>query len=239
MAEPRSVGDAEGLVVAGSRDLDDRVVAVVELGAQRPRHDRVHHVERRDVGELEDLLVGERRRGARRTRRRRPDRGRARARRCTRAPPVRSARSSRRPTSGGSPRSSPRRRPRCAATCSAGRTRTGSRRPSRRGVCASSRSCGSRRRVGVPVEREAGDAVLEDLGHQREHRPPVAGRAGDGARLGDRIAIAEEHRVERPATDGAASLRGTWRSRGTGRTLSRPNALSSSVGRDGPLPVRL
>jgi len=51
--------DVRGLVALGCRDLDDRVVAVVELGAQRPRHHRVHEVEPGDVRELEDLLVGE------------------------------------------------------------------------------------------------------------------------------------------------------------------------------------
>ena len=44
-------------VVAG--DLDDRLVAVVPLGAQRPAHRGVHLVQARDVGQLEDLLVGQ------------------------------------------------------------------------------------------------------------------------------------------------------------------------------------
>ena len=46
----------------GRRDLDDALGHVVVLEAQRARHDRVHLVERGDVGQLEDLLVGELRR---------------------------------------------------------------------------------------------------------------------------------------------------------------------------------
>ena len=46
------------------------------------------------------------------------------------------------------------------------------------------------------IEREAGDGVAEAVGHQREHRPPVARRAGRGARLGHRTAAVEEHVVD-------------------------------------------
>ncbi len=34
--------------------------------------------------------------------------------------------------------------------------------------------------------------MLEDVGRQREHCPPVAGRAGRGAGLGDGVAVAEQ-----------------------------------------------
>ena len=49
----------------------------------------------------------------------------------------------------------------------------------------------------APVQREALHRVVEDVGHEREHRPPVAGRPGRGARLGHRIAIAEQQVVQR------------------------------------------
>ena len=39
--------------------LDDRIVAVVPFGAQRPAHDRVHDVEAGRVRQLQDLLVVE------------------------------------------------------------------------------------------------------------------------------------------------------------------------------------
>ena len=52
---PTSTASDDG--VAG--DLDDRVVAVVVLEAQRPADDGVHLVHARDVRELEDRLVGE------------------------------------------------------------------------------------------------------------------------------------------------------------------------------------
>ena len=49
-----------GAVAGGSGDLDDAFGDVVVLEVQRARHDRVHLVERGDVGQLEDLLVAER-----------------------------------------------------------------------------------------------------------------------------------------------------------------------------------
>ena len=45
------------------------------------------------------------------------------------------------------------------------------------------------------VEAEALHGVLEHVGRVGEHRPPVARRAGGGAGLGHRVAVAEEHVV--------------------------------------------
>src|SRR5437899_2388451 len=42
----------------GGRDLDDRLLAVVVFHPERPGDHRMHGIERGDVGELEDLLVG-------------------------------------------------------------------------------------------------------------------------------------------------------------------------------------
>src|SRR5262249_38262943 len=51
--------------------------------------------------------------------------------------------------------------------------------------------------LAAAVEGEAADGVVEGVRHEREHRPPVAGRAGRGAGRLDRIALAEERLVER------------------------------------------
>ena len=47
----------DGLFAELRRHLDDHLVAVVELGAQGPRHDGVLEVQRGDVGQLQDRLV--------------------------------------------------------------------------------------------------------------------------------------------------------------------------------------
>ena len=48
------------------------------------------------------------------------------------------------------------------------------------------------------VEREAGNRVAEDIGHQGEYGPPVSRRAGRGAGLGYGIAVSEERPVDAP-----------------------------------------
>ena len=49
--------DVPALGAFGRGDLDDALVDIVELGAQRSRHHGVLQVERRDVGELEQLGI--------------------------------------------------------------------------------------------------------------------------------------------------------------------------------------
>ena len=51
--------------------------------------------------------------------------------------------------------------------------------------------------VGVGVQPEAACGVFHHVGRVGEHRPPVAGRAGLGARFGHRIAVAEQALVHR------------------------------------------
>ena len=51
--------------------------------------------------------------------------------------------------------------------------------------------------VGAGVEAEAADGVLEDVGRVGEDGPPVARCSRGGARLGHRVAVAEELLVHR------------------------------------------
>ena len=44
----------------------------------------------------------------------------------------------------------------------------------------------------VAVDGETLDRMFKDIGRQREDRPPVAGRAGRGAGLGNGVALAEQ-----------------------------------------------
>ena len=52
------------------------------------------------------------------------------------------------------------------------------------------------------VQPEPVHAVLEDVGNEREDRPPVAGRAGRGPGFGDRIATGPEEQVVHDRDDG-------------------------------------
>src|SRR5260221_13255668 len=47
----------KSLIVSRRRDLGHRLVDVVQLGAERPRHHTLHQVQRKGVGELQELLV--------------------------------------------------------------------------------------------------------------------------------------------------------------------------------------
>src|SRR5688572_25651522 len=53
----RGAEEVLGVEALGRGDLDDRLVAVVVLHAERAGDHRMHGIERGDVGELEDLLV--------------------------------------------------------------------------------------------------------------------------------------------------------------------------------------
>jgi len=60
MISPASVGGkCRRIEVIGGVNLHDRIISVVELESQRPGHHCVHEIERRDVGELQNLLITE------------------------------------------------------------------------------------------------------------------------------------------------------------------------------------
>ena len=184
-------------VVLGRRDLDDRVVAVVVLEAQRNRDHRVHRVHHRDVGELEDL----------------PRRSSAscsasntasstRPKLCTSASVYASSvRSSGENWSemlqalSASIFSSENPSARHDLQCCENTNWLPTSQPAR--VWPSSRSSGAELALGAGVEAEAAARVLEHVRRVGEHRPPVAGGAGRGSGLGHRITVAEEALVHR------------------------------------------
>jgi len=85
-------------------------------------------------------------------------------------------------------------------------------------ICPSSRSSGGRMRRATG-RGEALDRVVEHVGHEREDRPPVAGRAVPAAGLGHRVAALEEPVVHGGDDGCRASLwaPGAGAGRGRGR----------------------
>src|SRR5690606_34431499 len=82
--------------------------------------------------------------------------------------------------------------------------------------------------LGAGIEGEAPAGVLQYVGRVGEHRPPIAGRAGGGARFGDRVAVAEEALVHRPDELGLDFVAGDLSESGHGDRLYLKVWLRSS-----------
>ena len=164
----------------------------------------VHLVQARDVGQLEDLLVGQvLLQGGEHTVRHPPP-PRHQGVRVGQHRPL-----GRRPAVGdgqwGSAGSSPRACPAPGTTWRAASRRTGSWRPSPPGTGRASRSSAGSVRFGDRYSATRSRSARARRG-PGERRPPVPGRAGGGAGVVDRIAVRAEDEVVHGADDGRSGL---------------------------------
>jgi hypothetical protein len=223
-------------VARGVGHLDDTVIDVVVLQAQRLGHRRVHRIRAGDVGELEDLLVGQmllqlgEQRVGNAAQLQDEAVGVGEHRPLGRAPAV-----GHRP---GRNRchllvAEPHVAHRLAVLAEHELAADGE---SGAGL-AEFAQLGADVAAGVAVELEAGGGVVEGVGDQREHGPPVAGRPRCRAGLRDRVAVPEEHAVDRSSERMGVVLRDlgeAWHVRPPprqARRASTPDANSRSADR--------
>ncbi|MDF2389554.1 hypothetical protein JMG10_49570, partial [Nostoc ellipsosporum NOK] len=188
---PRRAEEVGGVEAFGRSDLDDRLVAIVIFHPKRAGDHRMHVVKTGDVGEFEDLLVVPERPELVEHRGRHAPAGLRQAIGISehRALLIVEAIGDRPMRYRGDllvayPQPAQRlamlRKDELAALD-----------PARAGLAEFAQHRIDRPRR-VAIDREAVDRVLEDVGREREYRPPITRRAGRGTGLGDGIAIAEQ-----------------------------------------------